>query len=249
MLSNTTSIGSNKKESVDESNPQVYTSIEVKHYDENIKPNRLLKQNNREQQSPSSIKSYKETQPQLRTVQQQQTNNILTMNTITILPSSDSNSSLDNSLFTENKPQTGPTNGSKINCFNNQVEPKLSNDSYEKQPSARISNESNQLLYKYPADNDYNFQLATKSQSLNNDQKISPEKSKNIYEFQPKHHKPPKAEGKRSKNFSSPSHSVKNRSPSSNSSISSKSTSIRSASRSNASSSRYINPGSIETPI
>lgn len=225
--------------------------IEVKHYDENVKPNRLLKQNKCDN-SQSNIHVGSSAQP---ASQQMSTGNILSINTITDLPSSDSNNSLNNSsfIYTNNNSNLTRTNHQhRSNCFNTKVEPY--EDSYtkiasERSPtsSTRVSNDSNQLLYKYPADNDYNYEHSNKIKSSSNsefiyEKKISPQ-SKNIYEYNPRHRPIPEKMNSQSKLSSQ----MFSRSPSSSASLGLSSKSPRSISQ--QTNGRYINPASIETPI
>lgn len=151
----------------------------------------------------------------------------MTLNAITDLPSSDSNSSLNN-YTTNPRPLQS--------CFKStQIVP--SDDIFEQRPAPvdqmnpthpiiRLSSESNQL-YRYPPDNDY-VQVA----------------KNNLYEFQPSN-RTKKLDEKRNGQLSPNGKLEKNSSPSSGSSLSGRSVVNRSVGQN----SKYINPATIETPI
>lgn len=207
--------------------------------------------------------------------------NLLTLNAITDLPSSDSNNSLDNSSssFVYSRREPSHTNNSKSNCFKTQVEPFEADHYYERKTtdSTRLSNESSQsLLYRYPADNDYNFRPATATainpnRSSNSEFLVAKKsmshssRGSSIHEYQPRHHHQRQpvpassiylttasAQKKPQKGHSQSSSSNRRVSPStSHSTTSPKSpqpANGRSDSRTNHAS-RYINSSSIETPI
>ena len=137
--------------------------------------------------------------------------NLLTLNAITDLPSSDSNNSLDNSSFVYSRREPSHTN--KSSCFKTRVEPFEADHFYERKTaeSTRLSYESNQsLLYRYPADNDYNLRPATATATTNASSNASadrssdseflyaekqgpqhPSKGSSIHEYQPRHHQQP----------------------------------------------------------
>lgn len=206
------------------------SNIEVNHYDENVKPHRLLKQthNHHHQQRNESKLS-----PQHH---QQLNSNILTMNTITDIPSSDSNSSLNNSNFIYSKP-----NANKTNCFMTNIE--STNDVYERRVHDRadkdIQHFSGNILYDYPSDNVYKFQLGPNGHQPSHQVEYSP---KNICEFQPKHIRSTTSQHLTVNSYlTAPQNSSPVSYQSSNKSLSPNSKS--------PSSSRYINPATIETPI
>ncbi len=148
------------------------------------------------------------------------------MNTITDLPSSDSNSSINNSTFGTPRPST-------TSCFKTQVVP--SEEVFKEvnnEKNKRILGESS-VTNKYQPDNDVQQQQTN---------------SLNVFEFQPRHHRPPMINNKSKINDNSSN--VSNiHSTSSGSNVRGGKSPCRSSSKQHDTSSRYKNPSSFETPI